>query len=105
MPSINFTVIIKRGSREIPITKRSRLISRVMEWYKERFEFLADFYKIEITSFEFDYPKDCFTMKFRELDGFEDEPHLDEMFADPDDDGNYPIRAYGADCLVIGQVV
>ncbi len=105
MPSINFTVIIKHGSKEIPINKRSRLISRVMEWYKERFEFLTDFYEIEITSFEFDYVKDCFTVNFRAFDGFEDDAPLDDMFADPDDDGNYPIRAYGADCLVIGRIV
>ena len=104
MTSFCFKVSIKCGNKVITITKRSRIQPRIIDWYKERFEFLADFYKIEITSFSFNYEEGHFIVKYKTKNGFEDEPHMDEMLADPDDDGNYPINAYGTDCLVIGEI-
>ena len=106
MSTFCFKVSIKCGNKVIPITKRSRIQPRIIDWYMERFEFLAVFYKIEIISLSFNYEEGCFILKYKPdlKKGFEDEPYMDEMLADPDDDGNYPLNAYGTDCLVIGEI-
>lgn len=104
MPTVFFKVSIKYGNKIIPITKRSRIQPRIIEWYNIRFEFLSDFYKIKIKSLSFNMEEECFVLKYEPKNGFEDEPYLDEMLVDPDDDGNYPIDAYGTKCLVIGEV-
>lgn len=105
MPSFCFKVSIAFGNRSIKITRRSRIQPRIIDWYMERFEFLADFYSIKITSISFNTIDECFIVNYKTLPDFEDEPHMEEMLADPDDDGNYPIDAYGTKCLVIGEII
>ena len=106
MNTLCFKVEIKCGNKVIPITKRSKIQPRIIEWYKEQYEFLADFYSIEIKSITFNYTEGYFMVKYdRKEDADELDYVIEESLADPDDDGNSPMKAYGADCLVIGTII
>jgi hypothetical protein len=105
MSTIRFVVSIKKGNQEIPITIRSRIQPRIIEWYKVQYEFLAEFYSIEIVSISFNYDEGYFTVKYQTTENTDElKEVIEESLVDPDDDGNNPIQAYGTNCLVIGTI-
>jgi hypothetical protein len=69
----------------------------VKSWYADRLEMMLDFFEYNVTQSSVSESNNTITIVFTmnmEIDPSDLKIHA-EMIADPDDDGNYPIRGYG----------
>jgi hypothetical protein len=74
-------------------------VGDVLVWYQERLDSLAEDYKIKEINISYESGS-IFKIIYEHTS--DDVPEiLDEMIADPDDDGNYPIRE---GVLVVGSI-
>ena len=93
------------GKDSIPVTSRSGVAHLVVDWYYEQTEFLAKFYHLQILSIIFSRDDEKLFISYARLPECDESPEvINTCLADPDDDGNHPLRIGNQNYLVIGMI-
>lgn len=111
MHEISFNVMIQRSytneeslyeEENIHITSSCSFIDKIIDWYKQRYVFLEEFYHIKIESIEFDKTIEKMVVKYSIVEKDEDAEIINESLMDCDDDGNHSLAINGIEYLVMG---
>lgn len=93
--------LLKNGRYTRFIPNDSDEVDSILAWFGERFEEMKDMWEIKGITIDFSYETNLFTVSY-ETTRYEETTKF--MLADPDDDGNYPLKLRGDEYVIIGSV-